>query len=56
MSKLIVKTDFDYRHPNGMAVTALKAHPDAITVKREIADYAVANGFGEEPKQETPDK
>jgi hypothetical protein len=50
VAKLIVSQSFDYRHPNGMAVTALKAHPDAITVKREIADYAVANGFGDEPK------
>lgn len=44
--KLIVTQDFDYRHPSGMAVTALKADPEPITTKREIAEYAVKMGFG----------
>jgi hypothetical protein len=52
--KLIVTKDHDYRFPSGSLV-ALKAHPDPITTKREIAENAVALGFGEavdEPKAE----
>jgi len=47
MARLIVTKDHDYRFPSGSLV-ALKASDKAVTVKREILEYAVKHGLGRE--------
>jgi hypothetical protein len=54
--KLIVTKDFDYRWPS-RSVTAFKADPDTVlTVKAEVAEYALANKYGKEPVADKQDK